>query len=379
MQSNKTVLIGTPCLLVGGTELQTLRLVEALTEEGYQCVTVCYFEYDIRMVQRYEQSGSEVVCLSAYGTRPKSTKEVFHFLKRGLRRVVREYHPAIAHVQYMAPGALPIIILKQLGIKTILATVHTDATIYKNLRLVRMLERHVTTVFTCVSETAERGFFGSSNLYNSDLPLRKHNHFTIPNCMAKHITPHLHVRHTGPASIGMVARLERIKGVDLALPAFVEVLKQHPDSTLSIIGDGSLHKEMEAQQQKLGIITQNVIWIGSVEHGQLEKYYQQMDIVWVPSRSEGFGLTAVEAMAQGCVVVAAATGGLKELVNDGKEGLLFQPEDSKELANKTIQLLNNDELLNAMSEKAFLKAEQYGFENYQKLISDLYHKLSWAD
>lgn len=379
MQPNRTVLIGIPCLLLGGTELQTLRLVEALTEEGYQCVMVCYFEYDIRMVQRYEQSGSEVVCLSAFGTRPESTTEVYKFLKRGLRRVVREYHPAVAHVQYMAPGALPIIILKQLGIRTILATVHTDATIYKNPRLVRLLERNVTTVFTCVSEHAERGFFGNSNLYNNNLPLKKHNHFTIPNCLAKHITPHRHERHDGPVNIGMVARLERIKGVDIALPAFAEVLKQHPDCTFTIVGDGSLRQEMETQQHKLGINAQSLIWIGSVEHSQLEKYYRQMDIVWIPSRSEGFGLTAVEAMAQGCAIVASKTGGLTEIVDDGKEGFLFQPEVSEDLASKTIQILNNNELRNAMSEKAFLKAEQYGFENYQKLISNLYDKLPWAE
>ena len=66
---NTSVLIGIPCLKTGGTEIQTLRLVEALTDAGYNCVTVCYFEYDFAMVQAFERAGSHVVCLSAYGPR----------------------------------------------------------------------------------------------------------------------------------------------------------------------------------------------------------------------------------------------------------------------------------------------------------------------
>ena len=63
---NKSILIAIPCLRVGGTEIQTLRLVEALTDNGYHCVTVCYFEYDFAMRQRFEEAGSKVVCLSAF-------------------------------------------------------------------------------------------------------------------------------------------------------------------------------------------------------------------------------------------------------------------------------------------------------------------------
>ena len=158
-----SVLIGIPCLKSGGTEMQTLRLVEALTAGGYHCVTVCYFEYDFPIVQLFEKAGSRVVCLSAYGRRPAGNREVYKFLKEGLRRVVEEYRPKIAHVQYMAPGAMPIIILKRLGIKNIIATLHTDASIYKNLFLLRFLQKHKVTVFVEIPAETQSNCFHLCN------------------------------------------------------------------------------------------------------------------------------------------------------------------------------------------------------------------------
>ena len=59
-----TILICIPCLLTGGTEIQTLNLVQALVAGGHRVVTTCYFEYSDDMVVRFRKVGSEVVCLS---------------------------------------------------------------------------------------------------------------------------------------------------------------------------------------------------------------------------------------------------------------------------------------------------------------------------
>lgn len=377
-----SVLIGIPCLMTGGTEIQTLRLVEALSAGGYHCVTVCYFEYDYSMVQQFEKAGSRVVCLSAYGRRPEGNRKVYKFLKEGLRRVVEEYRPKIAHVQYMAPGAMPIVILNRLGIKNIIATLHTDAGIYKSLRLIHFLQRHHTVAFTCVTEKAERSFFGSSSLYDKEVTLKRHNHFTIHNCLPATFNDatlqqpcNAETQHTD-ITIGLVARLESIKGADLTLPAFAKVLKTNPQCCLKIVGDGKLRETMEQQQRELGIDKSRIDWFGRVEYHKLPELYSSMDIVWVPSRSEGFGLSAIEAMAYGCAVVASATGGLTEIVNDGTDGLLFKSCDTDDLADKTTQLLSNLEQLNQMKINAKATARQYTFDRYRDNILNLYSKLN---
>lgn len=372
----QSVLIAIPCLKVGGTEIQTLRLVEALSSGGYHCVTVCYFEYDFAMRQRFEDAGSKVVCLSAYGKRPQSPLSVYKFLKAGLKRVVKEYRPKIAHVQYMAPGAIPIIILRRLGIKTILATLHTDASIYRNLRLVHFLQKTYTTAFTCVTEAAEKSFFGSSQLYDDTLVLKKHNHFTIHNCIPSNYDWNYNVVQNDFPTIGIVARLERIKGVDYVMPAFAKVLKNYPECKLLIVGDGSLRNEMEQQQRGLNIPEANVTWTGRVPYEKLADFYSQMSLVWMPSRSEGFGLSAIEAMAHGHTVVASATGGLTEIIHDGIDGILVNPGDIDELATKSIALLNDRENLDKMNDAAMLNAKKYTFEHYKSRILSLYNKIS---
>lgn len=369
-----SVLVAIPSLLVGGTEIQTLRLVEALNQGGHHVVTVCYFEYDFNMVQQFKQAGSKVVCLSAYGNRPEGIKAQRKFLKEGLKRVVAEYRPKIAHVQYMAPGAIPIMILHQLGIKNIIATLHTDANIYKNLRLIHFLQKHIVTAFTCVTATAEQNFFGSHQFYTPELAICKHNHFTLYNSLPQNSSSTIRISESS-SRIGFVGRLESIKGADLLLPAFAELMKQNPEATLRIVGDGSLRNKMEQQQKDLSIPNDKVTWVGRVEHEKLEEQYNQMDIVWMPSRSEGFGLSAIEAMSFRKPVIATNTGGLKEIITDGKDGLLFENEDIHALVIKTCDLLKNKELIAAISTNAQQRSCDFSFEKYQSNINNLYSKL----
>ncbi len=364
-----TVLVAIPCLKIGGTEIQTLRLVEALVRDGYRVVTVCYFEYTTHMVQRFQSAGSHVVCLSVYGTRPAGAKAQWRFLKDGLRRVVREYHPDIAHVQYMAPGAMPILILRRLGVKTILATSHTMSDIYKKLYLLHFIQRRTLRAFTCITQTAEKSYFDTSQLYTEDTQLKRHNHFTIYNTLPPNyqITKRPSCNH--PLTIGFVGRLTGIKGADIVIPAFAQFKQTHPDAKLNIVGDGALKEQMLQQQAELHL-ENSIVWTGEQHHERLPQIYQQMDIVWIPSRSEGFGLTAIEAMANGCVVIASHTGGLPEIINN--DNLLFTPDDISDLLQKTNNCIP---MLHALSEALTKRAEDFQFDSYQSLITNLYHKL----
>lgn len=74
--------------------------------------------------------------------------------------MIRISKPDITHVQYMAPGAIPILLLRLFGIKNIIATAHTAADIYPNLKLVHFIQRYCVRVFTCITQVAEMSFFG---------------------------------------------------------------------------------------------------------------------------------------------------------------------------------------------------------------------------
>lgn len=368
------VLICIPCLLTGGTEIQTLNLIQALIEENHQVATVCYFEHSTNMVDKYIEAGSEITCLSPEGTRINGKAGVA-FLYKGLQQAIKQYQPDITHVQYMAPGAIPILLLRLLGIKKIIATAHTAADIYPNLKWVHFIQQHCVRAFTCITLRAEESFFGTAQLYTPEAILRKRNHFTISNALPTYINIRQEKKDFSHSTIviGVVSRLEKIKGMDLIVPAFDGIRKQHPNVKLLIVGDGALRAEMEQQAEELGI--DDISWQGRQPQEKLAALYDQIDILLMPSRSEGFGLTAIEGMARGCVVIASDTGGLPEVVKDGKTGLLHQTESIEDMEMKTTQLLNNKTQLMELSENAIHNVQQYSFKRYAALFADLYNRI----
>ena len=420
-------LICIPCLLTGGTEIQTLNTVHALVQSGHQVTVACYFEHTPYMVDRYRKAGAEVLLFSTEGTRVGGYRAI-PYLYKHLRRTIKAVRPDVTHVQYMAPGAMVILLLWLMGVKNIIATAHTAADIYKDLRLLHFIQRHCLRAFTCITERAERSFFGTSQLYTTETVLGKRNHFTIYNALpaqmrcnevtngqqttdfsnqrdntefrhddacfacvghpdgstvdtiidgtsAMSAAPSLWGRAGGEAPIlGVVSRLEPIKGMDLVVPAFAEVLKRSPEVRLLVVGDGSLRATMEQQAAELGC-ADRITWVGRQPQEELNKWYGQMDIVLMPSRSEGFGLTAIEAMANGCVMVASNVGGLPEVVRDGICGLLHRTEDVHEMADKICTLLDDAALYDRLRTQALCEVKKYSFERYSKLVCDLYSKI----
>jgi glycosyltransferase involved in cell wall biosynthesis len=370
------VLVCIPCLLTGGTEIQTLSLVNALISADHEVTTVCYFEFAQNMVEKYRQAGSEVILLSHQGLRPEGTKNVITFLYKGLKRAVRQFQPDIAHVQYMAPGAIPIIILRLLGVKKIIATAHTAADIYPSLHLLHFVAKYLLVAFTCITERAEKSFFGDSQLYSNNFQLKKRgNHFTIFNCLPSYITVRKNKRIQGNViTLGVVSRLEKIKGMDLVVPAFARVYKTCPNIKLLIVGDGSQRELMESQVKDEDL-SDAVTFAGRQTQEVLQKYYDQIDVLLMPSRSEGFGLTAIEGMARGCVVVASNVGGLPEVLAHSS-GLLHQSESVDDMVGEIVYLIQDKDRLLEISDGARERAKQFSAKTFGENIQNLYSKLT---
>lgn len=371
------VLVCIPCLLTGGTEIQTLSLVEALVEVGHEVVVACYFEYAEPMVARYRNTGATVELLSPDGLRHVGIKNTLWHLWKGLRQVVRKHHPKVAHVQYMAPGALPILVLRSLGMKKIIATAHTSADIYPSLKQILWLNNHILSAFQCITLKAERSFFGSASLFSKDAKLKKHgNHFTIYNNLPSYIEMAETPRKGTPKIIGVVSRLESIKGMDLVVPAFASIYLNHPDLKLLIVGDGSQRKLMEQQVRDAGLPASSIQFVGRQSQDELQSYYDKIEILLMPSRSEGFGLTAIEGMARGCVPVVSNTGGLPEVVHNGVSGLLHYPESVEDMANKIESIIDNQRTFEMLSLGACNRAHDFSKDLYNRQIATLYGKLT---
>ena len=165
----------------------------------------------------------------------------------------------------------------------------------------------------------------------------------------------------GPVLL-FVGRIQPLKGIDVAVRALAALNRR--DASLYVVGGASgLQGDTEVARvnaliDELGL-TQQVHFVEPQAHHMLSTYYRAADAVWVPSRSESFGLVALEAAACGTPVIANAVGGLLSLVDHGLTGYLVADRDPNMFAQYTAELLKNPALASAMSITAAERGRRY--------------------
>lgn len=169
-----------------------------------------------------------------------------------------------------------------------------------------------------------------------------------------------------------VGRLGEEKSVDKLINYEVEIAKEIPNHLLLIIGDGPDKEKLEALTKKLNL-TNNVLFLGKIEHSKIYKYYQLCDIFTTASKSETQGLTVIEAMAAGKLVLAIKDDAFKDFVNS-KNGYLFK--NKEEYINKTIYYFKNKEELIKISKQAKEDSLQYSYLEYAKKVLKVYTLVS---
>lgn len=130
------------------------------------------------------------------------------------------------------------------------------------------------------------------------------------------------------------------KGIDTLLEAIALIAKTRPTIELRIAGRGSSGEKIAAMVEKLGI-QKNVRLLGAVSDSERNELLATAAVQLMPSRFEGFGLAAAEAMAAGVPLVAAAVGSLPEVVDAPRGGVLIPAEDARALAAATEKLLDD--------------------------------------
>ena len=150
--------------------------------------------------------------------------------------------------------------------------------------------------------------------------------------------------------VGGLDKAHYFKGVDTLLKA-LPVLHV-TCCMLHIVGDGDLRSEYERTAERLGI-ADKVNFVGMAADDDLPKHYRQCDVFVLPSinRGEAFGMVLLEAMACGKPVVASDLPGVRSVFENGKQGLLAEPGNAADLAEKIKIILSDDDLAKKMGEE----------------------------
>jgi len=330
--------------------------VKASVDSGHSVKTLCYFEDDENVVTEFQRAGSSVDLM-------KLQRNISPFKLIGLlKKLFEKYKPEVVHIQYMAPGALPILAARLAGVKRIFATVHQPWTKeYHGIKakILLRVSSSLTNCFIAVCENAEKSWFGKSSLdKSSESEISNSKHCTIHNAIdlekidtiISKINIHeskLKAGLNNQLVIGAVSRLSYEKGIDLLIQAFSLLKPSDLNLKLVIVGSGKEEEALLSLTQKLGI-QENVFFTGNKSQEEVFELLMIMDMVVCPSRFEGFGLTAVEAMACRKPVIANKTGGLQELINAKINGFLTNCENTEELASCIQYLLDNKEIRETM-------------------------------
>lgn len=176
-----------------------------------------------------------------------------------------------------------------------------------------------------------------------------------------------------------VGRLSKEKGIDVLIKATKIAKESCPEISVKIIGDGPERKNLEELVRKLNL-EKNIKFLGKIPNEKIFLYYQKSLAVIMPSVCmENCPIVAFEAMANKAPIIASNIGGIPEIVQNEKTGLLFTPGDPKDLASKIIKLLKNQNLANRLGKKGeiFFK-KNLSSKNHLEKLEQIYNSLILA-
>jgi len=173
--------------------------------------------------------------------------------------------------------------------------------------------------------------------------------------------------------VGILGRIFPIKNHRLFLESAAQIAQQESNVRFVIVGDGVLKSEMEQYAQDLGI-HHKVIFTGW--RRDLPRIYADLDLLVVSSNNEGTPVSAIEAMASGCPVVATRVGGLADVIQDAETGYLVPAKQPQLLAAAMLELIRDPQRAEQMGRSAQISVkERFSLDRLLRETENLYEEL----
>lgn len=275
----------------------------------------------------------------------------------------RAIEPALVHAHWWFPSGVAGAWLTQLAHIPMVTTLHgTDVRLAKSAGMARPAFRHVlrhsaavTTVSRWLSEESRRVVSGPEPIV---APMPVSTNVFSPGGGER------------PADrLLFVGRLNRQKGLELLLRAMAAMRNR---ASLDVVGDGEDGEQLRALAGSLGL-GERVTWHGAMVHEQLVDRYRAATALVVPSQEEGLGLVAVEAQLCETPVVAFDSGGLRDVIQHGRTGILVSPINFSALAAALDGLLERSDRGATFGQSARLHAlATFAPESVARRYADIY-------
>lgn len=163
---------------------------------------------------------------------------------------------------------------------------------------------------------------------------------------------------------------EPLYNIPCILRAFKRVQQELPQASLTLVGGGSQHKKLMqlADEMKL----HNVRFVGKVDNSEIYRYLNQADVMLSAPLIDNMPVSLLEAMNAGLLVVSSCVGGVPYMIEDGKNGLLFESDNDAALAEKMLWVVQHQNEVNSMIASAQQAVKQYQWDNVKKQLYSAY-------
>ena len=357
----------------GGSGVVATELGLALARKGHQVHFITY-SYPVRLDFLEMNIHFHEVHVEEY--------PLFHYqpyelaLSSKMAYVVKTYNIDILHVHYAIPHAYAGYMAKQMlkreGIEVpMITTLHgTDITLVGNHPTYKeavTFSINESDVVTSVSESLKRD---TLRLFNVDKDIK-----VIPNFIGlqkmERVSP---CKRSVMASadeliVTHISNFRKVKRVDDVVRVFYGIQQQLP-AKLIMVGDGPEREIADQLCKDLGI-KKKVLFLGNTS--DIDRILCFTDLFLLPSESESFGLSALEAMAAGGPVVSSNAGGLSEVNEEGVSGYLCPIGDVQTMAEKAIYILSDKDRLAQFKQNARKVAARFDEEKIIPMYEALYY------
>ncbi len=297
-------------------------------------------------------------------------------------KLLKKYDPDVIHTHGQRAGLVGRMASKGMPFKRV-HTEHTYTHEFKlanpllhwtHLRVMRMLDGGTDKVIA-VSNAVRKFLIDSRiskpekvvTIYNGITPLsRKVSQEDVQKFKNKyHIAP-------DDIVIGTVGSFNQAKDTSTLIRAVVRMAKKWPKIKLVLVGKGPLKFKLEKLVKKLGLEEQ-VVFTGALEN--VLPALKTFRIFVLPSLSEAFGVTILEAMKAEVPVVATKVGGIPEIIIQNHNGILVEPKDSKKLAGVLMKLLNDKKLQIKLAKNGAATLPKFSADRMIERTEDIYSSL----
>ncbi len=299
-----------------------------------------------------------------------------------LWRLFRRERPDVVHTHHAKAGALGRLAARLAGVPVVVHTFHgnvlsgyfPDGVSRVVARIERFLGR-ISTVLVAVSPSQKRDLAECFRVAPVDriavVPLGTDLAPFLEARADPAFKEGLGIRREAPV-VGIVARLEPVKDVAFFLDVARCVGATRPDARFLVVGDGPLRPELESLARDPGIAGKTV-FLGM--RADVARLYPVMDVVCLTSRNEGTPLTLIEAMAAGRAVVARAVGGVPDLLEGGRAGVLVPPGVPEPFAREVQALLADPARRQSLGDAARSASRRYDARRLAADIEEMYRGL----